>query len=554
MKIQICQINSIIGDIEINKNKIVKLYSQAVNNNVDLVIFPELTLCGYPPLDLVEKKEFIFALEKATSEIASITNQQTALIFGTIFTNNDDIGAIAYNSAVLCFDGKVQFVQQKSLIPYYDVFDEIRYFEPSRTNKVFEFKGKKLGITICEDIWNDPQYWSKRRYHVEPVESLVKQGVDILLNLSASPYSYGKRQLRYDMLKAISKRFNLPLIYCCYVGAQTELIFDGASMCFDSEGNLAKLGKAYQEDVFIFDTEDKYENINNIENSFEDEIISALKLGISDYANKLGFQKALIGLSGGIDSALVTYLAVEVFGNDNVTVVMMPSMYSSEGSLKDSLKLIENLGIKHYYKIPITDVFKTALNSLAEVFNDTQPNIAEENLQSRIRGLFLMAISNKFGHLLLTTGNKSEIATGYATLYGDMCGALAVIGDLYKTDVYKISNYINKDKEIIPIEIITKAPSAELRENQKDQDTLPPYDLLDNILKLYLEENKEINEISDIIGDREVVKYVLSLVDKNEFKRKQAAPILRVTSKAFGIGRRYPIIQNWRKFINNTRL
>ncbi len=554
MKIKVCQINSIIGDIESNKNKIIQHYYDATKEKVDLVIFPELSLCGYPPLDLVEKNEFIKALALASNEIASKTNKETALLFGTITTNLNDIGAIAYNSAVLCYDGKIQFTQFKSLIPYYDVFDEIRYFEPSANNYVTSFKGVNLGITICEDIWNDPQYWSKRRYHTEPVESLIKQNVDIILNISASPYSYGKRALRKDMLQAISQRYNIPIVYCCYVGAQTELIFDGASMCFDKSGKLVKLGNIYHEDSFVFDTDANYSKIVNVESDYEDEILQALKLGIKDYAQKLGFKKALIGLSGGIDSALVTYLAVEVFGSDNVSVVMMPSKYSSQGSIKDSLKLIENLNIQSNHIISIQDIFDTTLLQLKDIFEGTQPNVAEENLQSRIRGLLLMAISNKFGHLLLTTGNKSEIATGYATLYGDMCGALAVIGDLYKTDVYKICNYINKEKEIIPNEIITKAPSAELRYNQKDQDTLPPYDLLDNILKMYLEDNLECNEISKIIGNREVVKYVLSLVDKNEFKRKQAAPILRVTSKAFGIGRRYPIIQNWRNYINNKEL
>lgn len=554
MRIKICQINSIVGDIQNNKSKILKYYNQAVEENVDIVIFPELTLCGYPPLDLVEKQEFIKALELASNEIAAHTNKNTALIFGTITSNANDIGAIAYNSAVLCFDGKIQFTQHKSLIPYYDVFDEIRYFEPSKDNFVFRFKDKNLGITICEDIWNDPQYWSKRRYHTEPIENLIKQNADILLNLSASPYSYGKRVLRKDMLKAISQKYQIPLVYCCYVGAQTELIFDGASMCFDANGKLAMLGKFYQEDSFIFDTDKSYNDIIDVERSYEEEIIEALKLGIDDYAKKLNFKNALVGLSGGIDSALVTYLATEVFGNDNVSVVMMPSKYSSEGSIKDSLKLIENLGIKSHHIISIQEIFDISLNQLKDVFDGTNANVAEENLQSRIRGLLLMAISNKFGHLLLTTGNKSEIATGYATLYGDMCGALAVIGDIYKTQVYQICNYINREREIIPIEIINKAPSAELRYNQKDQDTLPPYELLDKILKFYLEDNLECNEISKIIGDREVVKYVLSLVDKNEFKRKQAAPILRVTSKAFGIGRRYPIIQNWRNYINNLEL
>lgn len=546
MKIAICQFNPIIGDIQGNKRKIIEGYKKGIQNKVDLVVFPELFLCGYPPLDLVEKKEFRNALQKAVEEIAYQTND-VGLIFGSITEDEEDnIGTNVYNSAIFCFDGKIKFVQNKTLIPNYDVFDEVRYFEPAKSVNVFEFKNERLGISICEDIWNDADYWKHRRYSIDPVKILFDKGATIFINISASPYSYGKRFEKYQMLKKLTTDDKIPLVYACTVGAQTDLIFDGASFCFDNNGRLNLLGKKFEEDFLIFDTNENYPEIQNVESSYEEEVISALILGIKDYANKTGFKKALVGLSGGIDSSLVTYLAVQALGKENVHVVMMPSIYSSKGSIEDSKKLIRNLGISSD-EISIQPVVDVALMQLEKSFNNKSEDITEENLQSRVRGLYLMALSNKHGYLLLTTGNKSEIATGYATLYGDMCGALAVIGDVYKTQVYSIANYINRNEEIIPNEIIQKAPSAELRPNQTDQDSLPPYELLDEILKLYLEEQKEKYEISKIIGNEETVKKVLRLVDLNEFKRKQAAPVLRVSKKAFGYGRRFPIVQGWRK-------
>lgn len=547
MKIAICQFNPIIGDIQNNKRKIIEGYKKGIQNKVDLVVFPELFLCGYPPLDLVEKKEFRNALQKAVEEIAYQTND-VGLIFGSITEDEEDnIGTNVYNSAIFCFDGKIKFVQNKTLIPNYDVFDEVRYFESAKSVDVFEFKNEILGISICEDIWNDADYWKHRRYSIDPVKILFDKGATIFINISASPYSYGKRFEKYQMLKKLTTDDKIPLVYACTVGAQTDLIFDGASFCFDKNGRLNLLGKKFEEDFLIFDTNENYPEIQNVESSYEEEVISALILGIKDYANKTGFKKALVGLSGGIDSSLVTYLAVQALGKENVHVVMMPSIYSSKGSIEDSKKLIRNLGISSD-EISIQPVVDVALMQLEKSFNNKSEDITEENLQSRVRGLYLMALSNKHGYLLLTTGNKSEIATGYATLYGDMCGALAVIGDVYKTQVYSIANYINRNEEIIPNEIIQKAPSAELRPNQTDQDSLPPYELLDEILKLYLEEQKEKYEISKIIGNEETVKKVLRLVDLNEFKRKQAAPVLRVSKKAFGYGRRFPIVQGWRKW------
>ncbi|MBU2492538.1 MAG: NAD+ synthase [Bacteroidetes bacterium] len=545
MKISLCQINPIIGDIEGNKKKIIDGYKKVINDKVDLVIFPELILCGYPPQDLVEKNEFRKAVLKASYEIAEITSE-TGLLFGTITEQLEEVGTGIYNSAMLCYNGKVQFVQHKSLLPNYDVFDEVRYFESAKEVYIHEFKNEKLGISICEDIWNDSDYWKQRRYSIDPVQSLVDKGATVLLNISASPYAYGRREERREMLSVLTKNDKLPLAYVCCVGAQTDLIFDGGSMCFNSAGELQLLGKIYEEDYLIFDTVKKYEVINNVENSYEEEILNALIMGLSDYAKKSNFTKALVGLSGGIDSALVTYIAVQSFGKENVHVVLMPSEYSSEGSIKDSEKLINNLGISSSL-ITIQPVFEKIKEVLKDEFNGFEENVTEENLQSRIRGIYLMAISNKKNYMLCTTGNKSEMGVGYATLYGDMNGALGIIADVYKTEVFKICNYINRDKEIIPNEIITKAPSAELRPGQKDEDSLPPYEFLDKILKMYLEEYKEYNEIVEAIGEPETVKKVLRLVDLNEFKRKQAAPALRVTTKAFGYGRRFPIVQKWKR-------
>lgn len=544
MRIALCQINPIIGDIEGNKKKILDGYKFGVEQEVDLVILPELAITGYSPQDLIEKKEFRNIVKAAAEEIASNTNS-IGLIFGTITEEFDNVGTGLYNSAVLCYDGKIQFTQNKTLLPNYDVFDEVRYFESAKEVYTYNFKGEKLGISICEDIWNDADYWKQRRYYRDPVQRLVDKGTTILINISASPYAYGRRHERFDMLSTLSKTNNLPLAYVCTVGAQTDLVFDGASMCFNGNGELKKLGKSYETDFFIFDTNDHTESITNVESSYEEEILNALTLGVKDYVEKTGFKKIIVGLSGGIDSALVTYIAVNAVGKENVHVVMMPSIYSSEGSISDSKKLVANLGITSN-QISIEPVFDEMIKVLSPYFNGLTVDVTEENIQARIRGIYLMAMSNKLNFLLCTTGNKSEMAVGYATLYGDMCGALAVIADVYKTEVYQIARFINRYKEIIPNEIIEKAPSAELRHDQKDEDSLPPYDLLDKIIKLYLENYKEYSEIVEKVGNPEIVKKVLTLVDRNEFKRKQAAPALRVTTKSFGYGRRFPIVQKWR--------
>lgn len=546
MKIAVCQSNPIIGDLKGNKEKILEGYRKGINHGADLVVFPELFLCGYPPLDLVEKKEFREKVIYTANEIASQANS-VGLLFGSITEDYEDkIGTNVYNSALLCYDGKIQFVQSKTLIPNYDVFDEVRYFESANEINVHKFGNEKLGISICEDIWNDADYWKHRRYPVDPIKIQINKGATLLINISASPYAYGKRSERNQMLSVLTKDDKIPLAYICCVGAQTELIFDGGSMCFNSRGELCLLGKSFQEDYFIFDTNEKYQPVQEVKSCFEEEVLSALIMALKDYGAKTGFSKAIIGLSGGIDSALVVYIAERAFGKDNVVAVMMPSQFSSDGSVEDSIKLISKLGIKSH-KISIQTVFKEVLNVLEPAFNNLSQDITEENLQSRIRGMYLMALSNKHGYLLCATGNKSELATGYATLYGDMSGALAVIGDIYKTQVYKLAKYINRNEEIIPDAIIEKVPSAELRPNQTDQDSLPPYDLLDRILKMYLEDQKEYSEIVNEIGQPEIVGKVLRMVDMNEFKRKQAPPVLRVSTKAFGYGRRYPIVQRWRK-------
>jgi NAD+ synthase (glutamine-hydrolysing) len=545
MKIAICQINTIVGDIENNKAKIIDGYKRGVVDKVDLVIFPELSLVGYPPLDLVEKKEFRQAVVKATTEIASITSD-VGLIFGSITEDDDKIGTDIHNSAILCYHGKVQFIQHKTLIPNYDVFDEMRYFDSAKEVQVHEFKCEKVGISICEDIWNDADYWYRRRYVKDPVQELVNKGCSVLINISASPYAYGKRKDRCEMLSVLTKNDKVPLVYACCVGAQTELIFDGASMCFDANGNLVLIGNSFEEDYFIFDTKKSYSALTHIENDFESEVLNALIFGLKEYCEKLKFKKIILGLSGGLDSALVTYIAVKAFGAENVHVMLMPSKYSSEGSINHSIKLVENLGITHN-EVSIQNVVDEIQFTLEEPFTSVPEGLTEENIQARVRGIYLMAFANRFNYLLLNTGNKSELATGYCTLYGDMCGGLAVIGDVYKTDVYRIAKFINRNEEVIPREIISKPPSAELKHNQTDQDILPPYDLLDKILRMYLEQNKELQEISEVIRDENVVKKVLRMVDINEFKRKQAAPVLRVSTKAFGYGRRYPIVQGWRK-------
>lgn len=544
MKITLASINPTIGYLKFNFQKILLNIKQAEDAGSDLIIFPELSLIGYPPLDLLDKKSFVDEVIFYHEKIAE-HSKNIGVIFGSVTRFEDDIGTNLFNSAVVCLNGEVKSIHKKSLLPNYDVFDEVRYFEPSKDIHPFEYKGKKLGITICEDAWNDKDFWIHRLYEFDPVEENVRLGADLIINISASPFSIGKEKIRTEMFSQIARKHKKTVLYVNQVGANTDLIFDGGAKVFDRNGNLILASNRFEESFVLFDTEIEYQPIHHNFASDAEEIYNALVLGIKDYCNKTGFQKVVLGLSGGIDSALVAVLAKEALGPENVLCVMMPSQYSSEGSITHSQKLIQNIGVKSTI-IPIQSLFEEFKKSLKKEFDDLPEDITEENLQSRIRGVLLMALSNKFGYLLLATGNKSELATGYATLYGDMCGGLAPISDVYKTRVYEIAHFINRDREIIPIEIINKVPSAELRPNQTDQDTLPPYDVLDKILYLYIEEAKEEDEIVNAGFDRELVRRVLKMVDHAEYKRKQAAPGLKVTNKAFGPGRRFPIVQRWR--------
>lgn len=544
MKIKLASINPTVGFLNHNFEKIIENIKRAEKEEVDLIIFPELSLLGYPPLDLLDKKSFVDEAISYHQKIAE-HSKNIGVIFGSVTRIEDQIGTNLFNSAIFCYDGEIKSIHRKSLLPNYDVFDEVRYFEPSKEIKLLEFRGIKFGITICEDAWNDKDFWVHRKYEFDPVEEVVRLGAEIIVNISASPFSIGKEKIRTEMFGQIARKHKRIVLFVNQVGANTDLIFDGGAKVFDRNGNLICASNRFAESSVLFDTDMNYDRINYEYPQDVEDIYHALILGIKDYCEKTGFKKVVLGLSGGIDSALVAVLSKEALGSENVLCVMMPSKYSSEGSIKDSEKLINNLGVKSTI-IPIQSLVDEFKKSLSTEFQNLPEDVTEENLQSRIRGVLLMALSNKFGYLLLATGNKSELATGYATLYGDMCGGLAPISDVYKTRVYELAKFINREKEIIPIEIINKVPSAELRPNQTDQDTLPPYDVLDKILYYYIEEAKEVDEIVELGFNKELVQKVLKMVDRAEYKRKQAAPGLKVTNKAFGTGRRFPIVQRWR--------
>lgn len=544
MKICLVQINPIIGNIQYNFERIEHFVKEAESLNADLVIFPELSLLGYPPLDLLEKRSFIDEVLDYNERIIQLS-KKVGIIFGTVVRIEDKIGTNLFNAAIFSVNGKVHSIHKKSLLPNYDVFDEVRYFETSSERHITKFKDYNFGITICEDAWNDKDFWHHRMYTLDPVEELVKLGADFIVNISASPFTIGKEKIRTEMFSQIARKHKRYVFYVNQVGANTDLIFDGGAKVFDRNGNLILASNRFKEELVLFDSDKNYEPIEYIFPSEVEDIYNALVLGIRDYVLKTGFKKVVLGLSGGIDSALVTVLASKAIGPENVLCVMMPSQFSSEGSITHSQKLINNLGVKSTI-IPIEKLFNEFKEALKNEFNGLDEDVTEENLQARIRGIILMALSNKFGFLLLATGNKSELATGYSTLYGDMCGGLAPISDLYKTRVYELARFINKQKEIIPVEIINKVPSAELRPNQTDQDTLPPYEVLDKILFYYIEESKEIKEIVALGFEENLVSKVLKMVDRAEYKRKQAPPGLKITQKAFGIGRRFPIVQGWR--------
>jgi NAD+ synthetase len=537
------QINPTVGDIAGNLKKTQGFISFAQQAHVDLLIFPELSVVGYPPMDLLEKKSFVEHNLSAVEKLAKKAPKM-GVIVGFVKKNPHQPGMPLLNCAGLLTNGKLAFTQAKTLLPSYDVFDETRYFQsPQRTRRTL-FRNQKIGISICEDIWNDKDFWERRLYTKDPIKELTGQRVELLVNISASPFALGKGKLRYQMIQNVAKRYSLPIIYVNQVGGNDSLIFDGGSFALDEKGRLIAQAKRFEEDFVVFD----FDNISGSELTFEeDEFASlhqALLLGIRDYVHKTGFTKVLLGLSGGIDSSLTCLLAVQALGKENVYGVLMPSPYSSEGSVTDAKELAHNLGID-YTVVPIGNLFSDYNSALARLFEGMGEDVTEENIQARIRGTILMALSNKFGYLLLSTGNKSELAMGYCTLYGDMAGGLAAISDLPKSLVYRLAGYLNRDEERIPKSVLTKAPSAELRPNQKDEDSLPPYEILDEILHSYIEENRGKEEIIDQGFDPHLVTEVLEKVDQNEYKRRQAPTGLRVTSKAFGFGRRIPIAQRF---------
>ncbi len=544
MKIGILQLNATVGDFDANRQTLLAGYARAVREGAEFVVAPELFLCGYPPRDLLLRPAFVEANLAALQQTAGAVGE-VPLCVGFVDHHPIRPGRPLFNSAAVLHGGKIVWRQHKSLLPTYDVFDEDRYFEPAKTNTLFEFKQRKLGITICEDIWNDADFWPDRLYRRDPVKELIAQGADLLLNISASPWAVGKEQTRLAMLQRVARDERVPLVQVNLVGGNDELIFDGHSVALDRSGALLALGKGFAEDILVVDVDDQARATKAIWPAKEELLFNALALGLRDYVRKCGFQSVVLGLSGGIDSAITAVLAVAALGADQVMGVAMPARYSSSGSLADAEALAKNLGIR-YEVIPIEPAFQAVEGQLAKVFAGTKPNEAEENIQSRLRGVTLMALSNKFGSLVLTTGNKSEMAVGYCTLYGDMCGALAVIADVFKTEVYAIARWINRERVIIPTPSITKPPSAELRPDQKDQDSLPPYDVLDAILQLHLVEQLSKDEIVGRGFRAAVVNDVINKVTFSEYKRRQAAPGLKVSPRAFGMGRRIPIAQRFR--------
>lgn len=536
MKIALAQLNIHVGNFEQNKAKIIAAIGQAEAQGAEIVLFSELSVCGYPSRDFLEFDHYIQLCESSVLEIAAHTKNIAAVV-GAPARNPVKEGKDLYNAAYFLYDGKIQQVIHKTLLPTYDVFDEYRYFEPNKEFKTVQFKEQKIAVTVCEDIWNVGN--DNPLYTVCPLDELRSEQPDFILNLSASPFSYKQHEERTKVIQANCQRYGIPMVYVNQVGAQTELVFDGGSIVADAQGNVVKRLSFFEEALEIIDTKDLVK-ANDVVPSEIERIHDALVLGIKDYFAKLGFSKAVLGLSGGVDSALVLYLAVQALGKGNVLSVLLPSHFSSSHSVEDSLALVKNLGSPHEV-IEIEDCFQQYLTTLKPQFKDLPFGIAEENIQARVRGTLLMAMSNKFGYILLNTTNKSEAAVGYGTLYGDMCGGLAVLGDVYKTQIYDLCKFINRNTEIIPEHILTKAPSAELRPNQKDSDSLPDYDILDQVLFQYIEQRKGPVELVAMGFDEALVKRVLRMVNMNEWKRFQAAPILRVSPKAFGMGRRMPI-------------
>ena len=545
MKIALVQINPTVGDFTGNLEKIVAASRRAAAQGARLTVFSELVLCGYPPADFLEKPSFLARCRKAVDELAAATSDlSTAVLAGVALPAPPESGKPAVNAAVLLDHGHLLLEQHKRLLPFYDVFDEQRYFAPSPPQKLVELDGVRLAITICEDAWNDKDFWPRRLYAVDPMEELMRQHPGVHINLSSSPFWHGKRRVRREMLAAIARRDGIPVLLCNQVGGNDSLIFDGSSLALNARGELIAQAASFEEDLVIVDPLAGSSFAPPQAIAEEDDTAAAyraLVLGTRDYVRKCGFKKALVGLSGGIDSALVAAIAKDALGAENVLAIGMPSPYSSQGSIDDSRQLAAHLGIR-YEVIAIGGLFAEYNRALEPLFAGTKPDTTEENLQARIRGGLLMALSNKYSALVLTTGNKSEMAVGYCTLYGDMVGALAVIGDLVKTRVYAVCRWLNRDGEVIPGAILEKPPSAELRPDQKDTDSLPPYEVLDPILEAYVERYETPEQIAQAHGfPLELVQQVVRLVERSEYKRQQAAPVLKVTSKSFGMGRRFPI-------------
>ena len=540
MKIALGQINPTVGDFSGNRNKIVEFAGRAQASGAGLILFPELSVCGYPPRDLVERPSFVARNRETVEQIAAET-RGIAVICGLVTPAHSETGKSAMNSAAWLQDGKIAFLQSKMLLPTYDVFDEMRNFAPAKNQELFSFCGNRMALTICEDAWNDKLFWPKRLYTVDPVEALVRSGGNFVLNISSSPFWIGKRELRRDMLVSIARHHKVPVALVNQVGGNDSLVFDGSSVVLNAEGNIIAQGRSFEEDLIYFDsktlTGDLHEQIEGEEAS----VYAALVLGTRDYMRKCGFQRAIIGLSGGIDSALTADIAADAVGPENVIGVGMPGPYSSPGSIDDARTLAKNLGIR-FELLSINRAFEAYQQTLQELFAGRREDVTEENIQSRARGTLLMALSNKFGAIVLSTGNKSELGVGYCTLYGDMVGGLAVISDVPKTLVYGLSHYVNSRRPVIPQATLEKPPSAELRPNQKDSDSLPPYEILDAVLEDYVEAAHSVERIAADHGfDIEVVRRVVRMLDRAEYKRQQAAPGIKISPKAFGYGRRIPI-------------
>jgi NAD+ synthase (glutamine-hydrolysing) len=540
VKIALGQINPTVGDFSGNAAKIIDFSRRAQGAGAGMILFPELSVCGYPPRDLVERPSFVTHNRESAERIAAQTTG-IAVICGLVTAADSHAGKSVMNSAALLMDGKVAFVQSKMLLPTYDVFDEMRNFAPARKQELFPFCGNRMALTICEDAWNDKQFWVKRLYTVDPVEALIQAGGNFVLNISASPFWIGKRELRRDMLASIARQHKVPVVLVNQVGGNDSLVFDGSSLVVNREGNVIAQGLSFEEDLIYFDSQSLTGEMHQEVAGDEASVYSALVLGTRDYIQKCGFRKAIVGLSGGIDSALTAVIAADAVGADNVIGVGMPGPYSSPGSIEDARSLAKNLGIR-FELLSINPVYDAYRQVLHDVFAGLPLDVTEENIQARARGAVLMALSNKFGAIVLSTGNKSELGVGYCTLYGDMVGGLAVISDVPKTLVYRLSAYVNSRRPVIPQATLEKPPSAELRPDQKDSDSLPPYVVLDAILEDYIEDSHSAEQIAaDRKFDIQLVERVIRMVDRAEYKRQQAAPGLKISPKAFGYGRRVPI-------------